>query len=132
MNTNDANRKLIYPRLSYILTGICFDVHNKLGRYSREKQYGDLLEKIFIDKKINYKREYRDTESGNIIDFVIEDKIIMEIKAKPIILKSDYYQIQRYLQYSKLKLGLLVNFANKFLKPIRVVRIETDVRNKFK
>ena len=47
MYTNDTNNanKLIYPKLSYVVTGICFDVHNELERYSREKQYGDLIER---------------------------------------------------------------------------------------
>ncbi len=127
------NDKLFYPKLSYLITGICFDVHNKLGRYAKEKQYGNLLENEFKKNNLTYKREYKTeiTNNINIIDFLINNKIIIEIKAKKVIVRDDYYQLQRYLQASKIKLGLLINFRDRYLKPIRVIRIDTDVRKKF-
>jgi len=63
---------------------------------------------------------------------LIDDKIIIELKTKSITSKEDYYQIQRYLQASEMKLGLLVNFRNRYLKPLRIVKIETEAKNKFK
>lgn len=131
MNTNHTNRKLIYPELSYLIVGICFDVHNNLGRFAREKQYGDLIEARLAEAKIPYKREFRKDGQGNILDFLIDDKVILEIKAKRLILKEDFYQIQRYLQMSNKKLGLIVNFRNRYLKPVRIVRIDTDSKKKF-
>ncbi len=133
MHTNDTNKnnKLIYPELSYVLTGVCFEVHNELGRYSREKQYGDLLEEKLKKLKVPYEREFRVEKSSNIVDFLIKNKIIIELKAKKSILKEDYYQTQRYLQSLNKKLALLVNFRNRYLKPVRVVRIDTDSRSKF-
>lgn len=131
MNTNDTNGKIIYPTLSYLITGICFDIHNSLGRYSREKQYCNDLELRLKQAKVPYKREFNIKATGNVLDFVIDDKIILEVKAKPVLLKEDYYQLQRYLQTLNINLGLLVNFRNRYLKPARVVRIETDTRKKF-
>lgn len=110
---------------------VCFKVHNQLGRYSREKQYCDLLEEEFKKLKISYKRECKIKGAGNTVDFLIADGIILEIKAKRIILKDDYYQLQRYLQSSGCKLGLLVNFRNRYLKPTRVIRIDTKNKTKF-
>ena len=74
MDTN-KNTKLIYPELSYALTGICFTVHNKIGSYGREKQYGDAVENALQDTGIKFVREFRIGDSGNIADFIIDGKI---------------------------------------------------------
>jgi len=130
MHANDAN-KIIYKELSYRITGILFNVHNELNRYAREKQYGDLLESKLREENINYEREKRLVVDGiandqtNKADFVIEGKILLELKAKPMITKEDYNQTQRYLQVGKYKLGLIVNFRNRYLKPIRIIRIDS-------
>lgn len=133
MHTNNTNKntKLIYPELSYIITGICFEVHNNLGRFCREKQICDAIENKLIILKLLYKREFQVAKTGNIADFLVADKIILEIKTKPAILKEDYFQTQRYLQAANIKLGLLVNFRSRYLKPIRVVKIETSAKQKF-
>lgn len=123
MHTNATN-KIIHKELSYIITGILFAVHGEVGRYARERQYCDAIEDKLKEKNIAYKRE-RDTEKvGNRFDFIIENKVLLEVKAKPFITKDDYYQTQRYLQSSKKDLCLLVNFQCKYLKPKRVIRIE--------
>ena len=124
MSTN----KLIFPELSYTITGILFATHNELGPYAREKQYGDLIEKSLKGAKILFQRECSLGDSGNIMDFVIDGKIILELKAKRILTKDDYLQLQRYLQESQLPLGLLVNFRNKYIKPVRVIRTNQSVR----
>ncbi len=94
MRANDANNtnKIIYPKLSYLITGICFSVHNDLVRYSREKQYGDEIERRLKDLRLPYVRELRVGESGNIVDFMIDDRVILEIKAKRLVTKEDYFQ----------------------------------------
>ena len=118
--------KVLYPELSYTLTGICFDVHNSLGRFAKERHYGDLLEDIFKEKTIRYQREYKIASTGDRVDFLVDEKIILEIKAKTLILKQDYYQAQRYLHATNKKLALLVNFRNRYLKPIRVINADME------
>ncbi len=131
MHTNDTNEKLIYPELSYTLTGICFAVHNTLGRFSREKQYCDSISEKLKEARISYEREFVVGKTGNRVDFLVENKIILEIKAKQFILKEDYYQLQRYLQILSKKLGLMINFRDRYLKPHRIIKIDTDARRKF-
>lgn len=133
MITNDTNNanKIIYPKLSYDIVGICFNIHNNIGRYAREKQYGDEIAKYFKEADIPFKRELVVGGTGNIIDFLVDEKVILEIKAKRFIVKEDYFQTQRYLQALNTKFGLLVNFREKYLKPIRIVRIDTNTKEKF-
>ena len=121
-----VSSKVLYPELSFRLTGLLFSVHNELGRFAREKQYGDLFEKKLNEAGLQFKREQHIGDSGNIFDFVIEDKIALEFKAKPILLQEDFRQIQNYLYQSRLELGMLINFRNKYLKPERVLRIPSN------
>ncbi|MBI2097800.1 MAG: GxxExxY protein [Candidatus Vogelbacteria bacterium] len=56
---------------------------------------------------------------------MIEDKILLDLKAKPIVNREDYDQMQRYLQAGGYKLGLIINFRNKYLRPIRIIRFNS-------
>ena len=125
------NIKIIHPELSYLVTGVCFKVHKRLGRYCREKQYAEALETQLREAKIAFKREQElpveaiANQFTNRVDFVINDTLLLEVKAKPFATKSDYYQMQRYLGASGRDLGLIVNFRNVYLKPIRIIRTDS-------
>jgi len=124
-----ANKeKIIYPDLSYSINGILFEVQNNIGHYCNEKQYGDAVEKLLLENNIKYEREKElpkffegEQDRRNIVDFLIENKILLELKTKRIISKEDYYQVRRYLESLNLKLGILVNFRDKYLKPRRIL-----------
>ena len=119
--------KILYPELSYKINGLCFQIEKKLGRFCREKQYGELLEGLLKERGISYKREFEiknitiTSPSGNKVDFLIDSIILLDLKAKNFITKDDYFQMQRYLQASKLELGLIVNFRKPHLKPKRIL-----------
>jgi len=123
--TNNTNEKrLIEKELSYKLTGIFFEIHNELGRFAREKQYADLLEKKLKETNIKYRRELplkTSNKTSNIFDFIIEDRILIELKRKPVNTPDDYRQIMRYLESTGLELGILVNFGLEYLKPKRIL-----------
>lgn len=126
MHANDTN-KIIYPELSYIVTGLCFEVQKDLGRFSRERQYCDVLEHKLKSRGISYEREKIITAGddeeikGNRVDFIIDGKILLEAKSLPYTTKQDYFQAQRYLKATNLKLAMIVNFRSKYLKPKRIV-----------
>ncbi|MDP3763717.1 MAG: GxxExxY protein [bacterium] len=123
-----VSEKVLYPELSYKVAGLLFEVHNSLGRYCKEKQYADALEQLLEESGIPYKRENPlplekvSNRFTNKADFVINDQLLVELKAKPLVSKLDYIQTQRYLVAGRLKLGIIVNFRNRYLKPIRVIR----------
>ena len=121
-------KNILHPELSYKICGFLFSIHNKLGRYRNEKQYGDALENLLKENKVNFLREKSlpvsfigEEERRNIPDFIIEDKIIIDLKAKRLTTKEDYFQMKRYLASYNKELGLLVNFRQKYIYPKRVV-----------
>src|SRR3989344_831359 len=119
-------KNILHPELSYKICGFLFSIHNKLGRYRNEKQYGDALENLLKENKVNFLREKSlpvsfigEEERRNIPDFIIEDKIIIDLKAKRLTTKEDYFQMKRYLASYNKELGLLVNFRQKYIYPKR-------------
>ena len=126
MTTNKTvGDKVLHPELSYIVNGIIFSVHNELGSYAREKQYGDLIESKLKGLNIPYRREVSIGNSGNILDFVVDNKIVIELKTTRVLVKEHFRQIQNYLQQTQLDLGILINFRYKYVKPIRIIRIHS-------
>jgi GxxExxY protein len=119
------NINILHPELSYELNGIFFNVHRKIGRYGKEKQYADEIEKELKEKGLEYIRENRVYKEGeftrNVLDFIINNCIVLEIKAKKFITKDDFYQTKRYLIATNKELGLIVNFRDDFIKTKRVL-----------
>ncbi|TSA44910.1 GxxExxY protein [bacterium] len=125
-NKNQSvSTKVIFPELSYVITGVLFSVHNELGSYETEKHYGNAVEKKLKEIKLPYSREVRISGSGNIPDFIIDSRIALELKCVRQLTGENYRQIQNYLQQTNLKLGILVNFRSKYLKPARIIRIDS-------
>jgi len=120
---------LLYKEDSYFIIGACMEVHKELGKGFSEIVYGDALELEFKRSNIKYSREkrfnitYKETILPHyyIADFVINDKIILEIKAIESLTSSHTKQTLNYLAVSRLKLGLLVNFGENSLSSKRIV-----------
>lgn len=130
MNSNKLinDTKIVYPELSYEIVGLLYDVHNQLGNRYQEKYYQRAVEVKLKGKKISYKREIEvdliiDNEKIGkyFLDFLIDNKVILELKVKPVLTKNDYRQIRAYLQSCNLKLGILVNFYGESLKYNRIL-----------
>ena len=119
---------IIYKELSYKLNGLCFEVHNELGKSRSEQSYADALEVKLKEAGIKYVREQPlapsfegEQERRNVPDFIIEGIIILDTKAKRACTREDYYQMKRYLSVAHMRLGILVNFQEEHLHPKRIL-----------
>lgn len=121
--------ELIFKEESYQIIGCCFEVHKELGKGFNEIVYKDALEIEFRKKQIFYQREkefrieYKGIEIPHkyYADFVVLEKIILEIKAIEKLTSSNIKQTLNYLASSKLKLGILVNFGADSLQHQRII-----------
>ena len=121
---------LIHPELSYQLVGILFDVYNTIGPGFQEKYYYRAIREAFKIKNIKFKEQlfiplkYGDVSIGRYyIDFIVEDKIALEIKKGDKFTKTNIEQLYAYLKATNLKLGILVNFTSDGIKFKRIVNL---------
>ena len=119
---------IIHKELSFSINGILFDVHNAVGRFASEKQVCDLIEDRLKNKSIPYLREFSldsihegERPGRHRVDFLIDNKIVLEIKYRKYLTREDYEQLLRYLHTLNLALGILVNFRDERLHPRRVL-----------
>jgi GxxExxY protein len=120
---------LLYKQESYNIIGSCMDVYNVLGKGFLEIVYKDALAYEFGKKKIPFEREkeylinYKDVTLPHsyFADFIVYDKIIIELKSKSSIAEEHVAQTLNYLAVSKLKLAIIINFGESSLKYKRVL-----------
>lgn len=120
---------IIYKEESYAVIGRCMEVHNELSHGFSEIVYKDALEIEFENNNIFFTREkeYPVNYKKRILkhkfyaDFVVLDKIILEVKCQKAITDEDISQAINYLKVSNQKLALIVNFARGKLEYQRIV-----------
>ena len=122
--------KVIYPELSYKIVGILFKIHGELGNRYPEKVYQKALEKAFDKEGVKYRREVympityeKEVVGKQYFDFVVDNKIVLEIKAVPRLRLTDFRQVLSYLKHANLKLAILANFRTDSLRFSRIVNL---------
>ncbi len=96
-------------------------IHTELGFGFKEEVYKEALEIEFKKEKIPYSREklFNIVYQGKTLrrkypaDFVVFNSIILEVKAKPVIVNNFVYQTRNYLKASGIKLGIIANFGER-------------------
>lgn len=126
MNTNSD--KVIYPELSYRIIGLAMDVHNALGGGFLEKVYENALMVLLRRAGIKAQQQapikvYFEGEvvGDYIADILVEDCIILELKAVDKITDVHRAQALNYLKATGLRLVILINFGKQRLESERFV-----------
>jgi GxxExxY protein len=118
-----------YQDQTYQLIGIALEIHHILGKGFLEIVYKDAFELELIQHAIPYEREkeFKIDYKGTILkhffyaDFVIDNKVILELKSKKGVIDEHYAQVLNYLAISKLQVGLIINFHENLLQKKRIV-----------
>lgn len=113
-----VKKPTLYEELTYQLIGLAFSVHKELGSIHKEIVYQKAFEQELQENKIPYKREarvpvlFKGKDVGVYIpDFIIDDKVIIEIKAMSFLPVQTSVQLSYYLKSTGYKIGLLMNFG---------------------
>lgn len=114
---------------TYKIIGICMEVHRNLGPGLLEIIYKDALELEFRDNNIPFDREkeYSIEYKGKVLphkfyaDFIINEDIVLEVKAIKEFSSEHIAQILNYIKLSNSEVGLLVNFQTKSLQYKRYI-----------
>jgi len=122
-----------YSELTSKIIGCAMEVHNQLGNGFQEVIYQRALSIELQLQNIRHEREkemplqYKGHDIGTRrVDFFIEDKIILEIKAIKELEDVHLAQAINYLEAWKMEIGLLINFGNTRLQFKRVMKSKTS------
>lgn len=114
---------------TYKIIGICMEVHRNLGPGLLEIIYKDALEIEFKENNIPFEREkeYSIEYKSKVLphkfyaDFIINEDIVLEVKAIKEFSSEHIAQILNYIKLSNSEVGLLVNFQTKSLQYKRYI-----------
>jgi GxxExxY protein len=122
--------QLKYREITEKIIGASFEVHKFLGNGFQEVIYQRALAWEFSNAGLNYAREIeQDIFYKNLqepigtrrADFVVEGKVLVELKAIVVLEDVHLAQVLNYLKAYKLEVGLLINFGSKSLEFKRLV-----------
>ena len=123
---SEEGNKVIYKELSYKIIGVLFNVYNDLGYGYQEKYYYKAIEYYLKSTNLRYNKQvpFKIAIRGNVIgryfiDFIIEDKIVLEIKTGNYFARRNIEQIKGYLKATGLKLAIIVNITSSGVKFFR-------------
>lgn len=120
---------LVHKDLSYKIIGTLFKVHSELGGGYQEKYYQKAVALELRKNKIKFKKQLLvDLNYGNekigryYVDFLIDNKIVLEIKVSQVFYNRDVKQVLAYLKSTGIILGILASFSKYDLKFRRILK----------
>jgi GxxExxY protein len=125
MLTTLRRRDLVHPELCYTIVGALFEVSNGVGPSHRESFYQKAVARELARAGLSYREQvpvrfrYKAEPIGlYYLDFLIDGKIILEIKVRDYFSKRD-----SYLRATGLQLGIIAHFTKSGVKFKRIVNI---------
>jgi GxxExxY protein len=119
---------LLYNGLTRTIIGTAMEVHSNLGPGFLENVYEAAMAIELNLQKVPYERQkaipvmYKGEKAKDFFcDFLVGQKVVVELKALKTITNSEEAQILNYLKATGLKVGLLINFGERSLKYRRFV-----------
>ena len=117
-----------YVQIGYDIIASAFEVRNSIGRGLREKFYEGALAYEISQKGYEVKRQvlipaiYKGVvvEEAYKADIVVDNRVIIEVKAVGQMEENECRQLLTYLKLSDYRLGYLINFGAKLFKPGKV------------
>lgn len=123
-----AESDLYYSELTREIIGAAMEVHSTLGFGFLESVYEESLAIELGIRQISYERQkdidifYKGRKAKQFIcDLLVENKILVELKAIKKLTTMEEAQLLNYLKATKIKVGLLVNFGSGSLQYKRMV-----------
>lgn len=120
--------KVIYSNLSFQIIGAIFEVYNKLKYGHKEKIYQKALAEELNNRGLKFEKEiyFPIRYKGKLIscyyyDFLVENKIILELKVAEDFYQKDVNQLLAYLKFRGFKLGILALFTKKGVLQRRIL-----------
>lgn len=127
-DNNRIDSNIVLPHLSYKIMGVLFKVHNELGPSLLEKYYQRAIaseletQRLAFKKEVPIRIEYQGRSIGRyFLDFIVEDLVVLEIKAEQYYTPKFFKQALAYLEQTNLPLAIIVNFRGDKLRYKRIV-----------
>jgi GxxExxY protein len=129
----------LYKDITEKIIGASFDVHNFLGNGFQEVIYQRALAYEMRLRNLNFAREieqeifYKNLSEPigtRRADFVVEGKVLVELKAISTLEDVHLAQALNYLKAYKLEIGLLINFGSKSLEFKRLILTQKNSQNR--
>jgi GxxExxY protein len=111
-------------KIATLILDACFKIHRKLGPGLFESVYEEVLSYELEKMELDFQRQkaipviWEDfkLDQGFRADFIVEGKVIVELKSIEAIAPVHHKQLLTYLRLTNLKLGLLINFNEALLR----------------
>ena len=118
--SNKERNIIKYKELSDTILKCFYDVYNELGRGFLESVYREALMITLQEAKLNVEKEkeinvyFRNKHIGKFrADIIVENKIILELKAVKHLVPEHEAQLLNYLRASNVEIGFLLNFGDE-------------------